>query len=316
MHSIYAVLRVFVTMLQRFAQAVLMYNWLMINRIVKKAGEKALKIDVAKLDPARLPGDVTEIFDIDYAGDGLSGHLLDVYFRKNGTKKPILIDIHGGGFVSEDKAMNRMFGNYMAKAGFVVFELNVRLAYPEWTVFDQIEDIDRGVRYVLDNAGSYECDKDRLYIAGHSSGGVLAVSEALLCVDPDMRRDFGIKDRNYSYKGVLTDCGLMHFYKSSIAYWGMRKMCFPKGYKNDKRYGYLVFERNESLKKLPKTVLITNPKDVLRKMTFHFDKVLESHGTEHSLFLYGKDGHTGIIFVPYSEQNMAVLKQISDCFLN
>ena len=34
--------------------------------------------------------------------------------------------------------------------------------------------------------------------------------------------------------GVITDCGLLHFYKSSIAYWGMRKMCFPKGFKKDK----------------------------------------------------------------------------------
>ncbi len=302
-------------MLHRPAQTFLLYNLIMINRIVKKIGEKALKVDVAKLDPSRLPGNITEISDTDYAGDGLSGHKMDVFFRKDGTKKPILIDIHGGGFVSEDKAMNRMFGYYMAQAGFVVFELNVRLAYPEWTVFDQIEDIDKGVRYVLDNSGDYEADIERLFIAGHSSGGVLAVSEALLCVDPDMRRDYGIKDRDYSYKGVLTDCGLLHFYKSSIAYWGMRKMCFPKGYKNDKRYGYLAFERNASLAKLPKTILITNPKDVLRKMTFHFDKVLESQGTEHRLLLYGRDGHTGIIFVPYTEQNMAVIDQVTEYLL-
>jgi len=288
----------------------------MINRIVKKAGEKALKIDVAKLDLSRLNENVTEIFDIDYMGDGLPGHKLDVFIRKDGKTKPFLIDIHGGGFVSEDKAMNRLFGNYMASLGFVVFELNVRIAYPEWTVFDQIEDINSGVRYVLDNLGLYECDKDRMYIAGHSSGGVLAVSEALLCVDPAMRADYGIKDRGYSYKGIITDCGLMHFYKSSIAYWGMRKMCFPKGYKNDKRYKYLMFENNAGLSKLPKAALLTNPKDVLRKMTFHFDKVLESQNTVHRLFLYGKDGHTGIIFRPYTEQNMKVLEQVSEYLQN
>lgn len=216
----------------------------MINRIMKMAGDKALKVDVGKLDLSRLPEEVTEISDISYKEDGLSGHKMDIYIRKDGTRKPILIDIHGGGFISEDKAMNRLFGNYMAKLGFTVFEINFRIAYPEWTVFDQIEDIDRAVRFVLDNADSYECDRDQLFIAGHSSGGVLAVSEALLCVDPAMRKDYGISERDYSYKGILTDCGLMHFYKRSIAYWGMRKMCFPKGYKNDKRYSYLVFEED------------------------------------------------------------------------
>lgn len=287
----------------------------MINRIMKMAGDKALKIDVGKLDLARLPEEVTEINDISYIEDGLPGHTMDIYIRKDGAKKPVLIDIHGGGFISEDKAMNRLFGNYMARLGFTVFEINFRIAYPEWTVFDQIKDIDRAVRYALDNADSYEADRDQLYIAGHSSGGVLALSEALLCVDPQMRADYGISDRDYSYKGILTDCGLMHFYKSSIAYWGMRKMCFPKGYKSDRRYGYLVFEDNESLGKLPKLALITNPKDVLRKMTFYFDKVLEKFGTEHRLILYGKDGHTGIIFVPYTDQNMAVLNQVKEYFL-
>ena len=287
----------------------------MINRIMKMAGDKALTIDVGKLDLSRLPEEVTEISDISYSDDDQPGHKIDVYVRRDGTKKPILIDIHGGGFISEDKAMNRLFGNYMAKLGFAVFEINFRIAYPEWTVFDQIEDIDRAVRFVLDNAESYEADRDQLYIAGHSSGGVLAVSEALLCVDPTMRKDYGISERDYNYRGILTDCGLMHFYKSSIAYWGMRKMCFPKGYKNDKRYGYLVFEDNESIGRLPKLALITNPKDVLRKMTFYFDKVLEKHGTEHRLILYGKDGHTGIIFVPYTDQNTAVLKQVKEYFM-
>ena len=189
----------------------------MINRIMKMAGDKALKIDVGKLDLARLPEEVTEINDISYIEDGLPGHTMDIYIRKDGAKKPVLIDIHGGGFISEDKAMNRLFGNDMARLGFTVFEINFRIAYPEWTVFDQIKDIDRAVRYALDNADSYEADRDQLYIAGHSSGGVLALSEALLCVDPQMRADYGISDRDYSYKGILTDCGLMHFYKSSIA---------------------------------------------------------------------------------------------------
>lgn len=283
---------------------------------MKKISDKALKIDLAKIDLSRLIEGITEIKDISYAEDDLTGHKLDVYIRKDGTKKPILIDIHGGGFITEDKVMNRMFGNYMASLGFVVFELNVRLAYPEWTVFDQIEDIDRAVRSVLDIAEDYECDRDQLYIAGHSSGGVLAVSEALLCVDPGMRKDYRIRERDYSYKGVLTDCGLLHFYKSSIAYWGMRRMCFPKGYKSDKRYGYLVFENNESLRKLPKLALITNQKDVLRKMTFHFEKVLENKGAEHRLLLYGKDGHTGIIFKPYTDENRTVLKQISEYLLD
>ena len=284
----------------------------MINRLMKKIGEKALKDDLAKIDPSRLPEGITEIIDVPYLKYGHPSQTLDVYLRRDGLKKPILIDIHGGGFITEDKAMNRMFGNYMATLGFSVFDINVRLAYPEFTVFDQIEDIDRAVRYVISHADEYECDPSEVYIAGHSSGGVLAVAEALLCVDPLMRFDYGIEERNYIYRGVITDCGLLHFYKSSIAYWGMRNMCFPNGYKKDKRYGYLVFEKNTALSRLPMLAIMTNNKDVLRKMTFHFDKVLSDKCCEHRLYMYGEDGHTGIIFKPYTERNIEVLKQVKE----
>ena len=284
----------------------------MINWIMKKSGDIALKTDVGKLDLSRLPEEVTEIKDVSYVDDNEPGHKLDIFVRMDGTKKPVLIDIHGGGFISEDKAMNRLFGNYMAKLGFVVFELNVRLAYPEWTVFDQIEDIDKGVRFALRCASEYEGDTDQLYTAGHSSGGVLAFTECMLSSSPEMLADFGLKERSYKYKGLITDCGLMHFYKRSIAYWGMRKMIFPKRYKEDKRYRYLTAENNEHIQKLPKAALLTNSKDVLKKMTYYFDGVLNQKGVEHRLFEYGKDGHTGIIFKPYTDENLAVLKSVRE----
>ena len=288
----------------------------MINWIMKKSGDIALKTDVGKLDLSRLPEEVTEIKDISYVDDNDPGHMLDIFVRRDGVQKPVLIDIHGGGFISEDKAMNRLFGNYMAKLGFVVFELNVRLAYPEWTVFDQIEDIDKGVRFALERAQEYEGDTDRLYIAGHSSGGVLAFTECMLSSSPEMLSDFGLEARSYKYKGLITDCGLMHFYKSSLAYWGMRKMIFPKGYKNDKRYKYLTVENNEYITKLPKAALLTNSKDVLKKMTYFFDGVLTERKVEHKLFEYGKDGHTGIIFKPYTDENQDVLMKVKDYLLN
>ena len=283
----------------------------MINWMMKKSGEIALKTDVGKLDLARLPKEVTEIKDVSYIDDNDPAHKMDIYLRKDGSKKPILIDIHGGGFISEDKAMNRLFGNYMAKLGFVVFELNVRLAYPEWTVFDQIDDIDKGVRFALEHAGEYEGDTDMIYIAGHSSGGVLAFTECMLSESAEMRADFGLQERSYRYKGLITDCGLMHFYKNNIAYNGMRSMVFPKGYKNDARYRHLVFAENREISNLPKTVIITNESDELKDMSFYFDGLLKSRNVEHILFETGSKGHMGVIFEPKAEE-MRLIGEVSE----
>ena len=287
----------------------------MIDRIMKKSGEKSFLKDLEKIDRTKLDESICEDLDISYTDKSSNEQKLDVYYSKIKIKKPILIDIHGGGFISNDKEINHLFGNYMAQNGCVVFNLNYRLAYPEYTVFDQIEDIDSAVNWILANAEKYGGDANSMYIAGHSSAGVLAVTEAMLCNNTDMLRDYNLKERHYNYKGIILDCGLMHFYKRSIAYTGMRNMVFPKNYSKNEKYKYLIFENREEIKNLPKTVLITNKKDALKNMTYWFKKVLEHYGVPHLLIDDGKDGHMGIIYKPYSEDNLKKIEEIKH-FLN
>ena len=287
----------------------------MIDRIMKKSGEKSFLKDLEKIDRTKLDKSICEDLDISYTDKSSNEQKLDVYYSKIKIKKPILIDIHGGGFISNDKEINHLFGNYMAQNGFVVFNLNYRLAYPEYTVFDQIEDIDSAVNWILANAEKYGGDANSMYIAGHSSAGVLAVTEAMLCNNTDMLREYSLKERHYNYKGIILDCGLMHFYKRSIAYTGMRNMVFPKNYSKNEKYKYLIFENREEIKNLPKTVLITNKKDALKNMTYWFKKVLEHYGVPHLLIDDGKDGHMGIIYKPYSEDNLKKIEEIKH-FLN
>ena len=287
----------------------------MIDRIMKKSGEKSFLKDLEKIDRTKLDKSICEDLDISYTDKSSNEQKLDVYYSKIKIKKPILIDIHGGGFISNDKEINHLFGNYMAQNGFVVFNLNYRLAYPEYTVFDQIEDIDSAVNWILANAEKYGGDANSMYIAGHSSAGVLAVTEAMLCNNTDMLRDYNLKERHYNYKGMILDCGLMHFYKRSIAYTGMRNMVFSKNYSKNGKYKYLIFENREEIKNLPKTVLITNKKDALKNMTYWFKKVLEHYGVPHLLIDDGKDGHMGIIYKPYSEDNLKKIEEIKH-FLN
>jgi acetyl esterase/lipase len=153
-----------------------------------------------------------------------------------------------------------------------------------------------------------------MYIAGHSAGGVLAVAESLLCHDKQMRDDFDIDERDYKYSGIILDCGVMHFYRKNIAYWGMRNMIFPKGYRKMAQYQYLVFENNRQLSTLPKTVLLTNEKDNLRDMTHYFKRVLDGHQVDHKLFDVGTDGHMGIIYKPYTEENQRIIDDVQEYF--
>lgn len=286
----------------------------MINNLMKKIGESAYLKDLERIDLSKLDHDIKSVKDISYVDDNSIEQKLDVHYLSNQKLKPILIDIHGGGFISGYKEMNSLFANYLAQRGFVVFNLNYRLAYPTINVFDQIEDISNAVKWIVSNAGKFEANIDDMYIAGHSAGGVLAVAESLLCHDKQMRDDFDIDERDYKYSGIILDCGVMHFYRKNIAYWGMRNMIFPKGYRKMDQYQYLVFENNRQLSTLPKTVLLTNEKDNLRDMTHYFKRVLDGHQVDHKLFDVGTDGHMGIIYKPYTEENQRIIDDVQEYF--
>lgn len=278
---------------------------------MKNSGNKAYIKDLERLDRSAISDEITMISNISYIPDDNMEHTLDIYLCENGLEKPILIDIHGGGFISHDKKIDSVFANVMAQKGFVVFTLNYRLAYPEYNVFNQIEDIDKATRWIIEHAASYRGDSKSIYLAGHSSGGVNAIAETLLSISSDMLSDYGFEKREYKYSGLILDCGLLHFYKNSIAYNGMRRMVFPKSYKNDRRYEYLLFDRNDDVNRLPKTVIITNESDQLKDMSYYFNELLDKRYVEHVLLEKGSKGHMGVIFDP-KKDGMILVNEIYD----
>ena len=282
----------------------------MINSIMKKSGEKSYIRDLERLDLTRKDKKISEIKDISYIDDNSREHKLDIYYMNDKKTKPIIIDIHGGGFISSYKEMDSLFSNYLAQRGYIVFNVNYRLAYPKFNVFDQIDDISNAVKWIIENASKYEGNINDMYIIGHSAGGVLAVAEALLCEDEQMRKDYNVEDRKYNYNGIILDCGALHFYERNIAYWGMRNMVFPKGYNKMDKYQYLIFEKNKSISTLPKAVILTNEKDELGKMSYYFKDILDNRNVENLLIDSGSDGHMGIIYTPYSENNQSIINQI------
>lgn len=75
----------------------------MINHIMMKSGTKAYFKDLKRLDNLKMDLDICEEKNISYMKDNTNEHMLDVYYKKDGKAKPILVDIHGGGFISHDK---------------------------------------------------------------------------------------------------------------------------------------------------------------------------------------------------------------------
>ena len=57
-----------------------------------------------------LPRDVVPTENVDYIGDGAACHMMDIYRPSDAPGRlPVLVDIHGGGFLLGKKEANRLF---------------------------------------------------------------------------------------------------------------------------------------------------------------------------------------------------------------
>lgn len=115
-------------------------------------------------------------YDIDYVGDGIVGHRLDIYRPETGSGPfPVVVYIYGSAWFGNDqkKQVGTDLGPILLQAGFAVASINHRssgdAAFPA-----QIHDVKAAVRYIRANARTYDLDPDRIGVTGASSGGHLA----------------------------------------------------------------------------------------------------------------------------------------------
>ena len=109
-------------------------------------------------------------------------HRLDVHTSGKPAEepRPVLLFVHGGGFVGGDKQvpgapMHDHIGAWAVRNGWVGVTINYRLA-PEHTWPAGAQDVAAAVRWVRDNIAGYGGDPDRIVLAGHSAGCVHVAS--------------------------------------------------------------------------------------------------------------------------------------------
>lgn len=287
-----------------------------VGKMLKRWDEKDNKI----LAEQALPAGIKEILDIPYINDGHRGHLLDVYYPEGAKEKlPVIIDIHGGGFVSGYKDMNRLYGYHLAKRGFIVFNINYRIAFDDTKVPGQIQDVVKAINWIGDNINSYPADKEEVFITGESAGGALAVLVTLIAKSERLQKLFNTSKINVDIKAEGIVCGLMNIEESSIGYWGLRSMCLERGYKKQEYYQNLIFDNIPEMKDLPPNFLTTSDEDELRSMTLKFEKTLKKYNVEYKMKYYkrkeGKKlGHMFSILHPEYEESIELIDEMLSFF--
>ncbi|WP_332368882.1 alpha/beta hydrolase [Spirosoma telluris] len=115
--------------------------------------------------------------DLDYVGDGIVGHKLDIHIPKIGKAPfPVVICIYGSAWRSNSWKANTFIegpGQALLSKGFAVVSINYRSSadapFPA-----QIQDVKAAIRYVRSNARQFGLDDSFISVTGWSSGGHLA----------------------------------------------------------------------------------------------------------------------------------------------
>jgi acetyl esterase/lipase len=156
----------------------------------------------------RGPG-VEWIRNLPYA-DGHQRHVLDVYRPSSGcTNAPVLLQIHGGGWMlgnKHEQALPLIY--HLAQRGWVVVTPNYRLS-PRARFPDHLIDCKRAFAWVRRNITAYGGDPGFVAVTGGSAGGHLSALMALTA--NDARLQPGFEDVDTSVAAAVPFYGVYDF---------------------------------------------------------------------------------------------------------
>lgn len=140
---------------------------------------------------------------------------LDLYIPTTGSGPfPLVIMVHGGGFMFGDKADGAgLTGvDQLLAAGYAVASINYRLSgeaiYPA-----QIYDAKAAVRFLRANAAKYKLNPDKFGAWGASAGGNLVSLLGTTCGVTELEGDLGNNDQSSCVQAVVDWFGPIDFLK-------------------------------------------------------------------------------------------------------
>jgi acetyl esterase/lipase len=132
-------------------------------------------------------------------------HRLDLYLPKGKQDFPVVVFVHGGGWILGDKEFfgwGEDIGRFFAGQGIGAVMPSYRLA-PAVRNPQQVQDVARAFAWTVRNIRRFGGCPERLFLCGHSAGGQLV---SLLATDPSYLRAEAV-DRSL-IKGVISISGV------------------------------------------------------------------------------------------------------------
>lgn len=154
-----------------------------------------------------IPDDVVRYENIRYSDFDEKWNLLDVYRPKNiNGKLPVIMSIHGGGWVYGDKDVYQWYCMSLAQRGFAVVNYSYRLA-PEYPYPASFEDTSCVADWIIQNAETYGFDINHIFGVGDSAGAHMLSLFSAALTNPNYHVPYTLP-KHFQFTAIALNCGI------------------------------------------------------------------------------------------------------------
>lgn len=245
-------------------------------------------------------------------------NVFDIYYEKSNEKKrPTIVSLHGGGWVSNTKESYAVYCLDLAARGFNVINCTFRLA-PENKHPAMIQDINSLMNHLSEHRDEYGLDFEHVFMVGDSSGGHMLAMYAALCTNPEYASLFPFQvPKGFVPNAIALNCGVYEITRITDLKPGEKSNML-----RDLLYDYLgencsrdIIIANNPIQHVtsafPPTYLMTGNADVFQDQFDDMEKVLCDHNVVHEFRNYG-DENTKCPHVFHLSVNTPVGRECND----
>lgn len=230
-------------------------------------------------------------FDIDYVGDGVREHRLDVLRPTDARPAdvaaglPVYIYFHGGGWTSGDKAPLTRYCASQAADGMIVVNVNYRRA-PRFQMGDMLHDANAALSWVHEHIAARGGDPARVVLGGDSAGGQISALLAAMMGRPELAAHYRIEPAlpARSIRGVVQHCSISDFSvifeKGFVLGLGFVRMLLPGRGRGEhlERAARFLSPIEWIDAHYPPVFVTTSRRDYLYRANLNFIAALRAHG--------------------------------------
>lgn len=234
----------------------------------------------------------------------------------SGSRKlPVIVDIHGGGFVREDRRYRRQYLKALASRGFLVFSFDYILS-DDTSVTRELKDICSITDVISGRLKDFRTDPERVYMTGDSAGAYLALYVAAMSGSEKLRDVIGCDGPALKFTALGLHSGMFYIDRCDMSGWVLDKFECSMSREEKKFRKYIDPECEEVITNLPPVFLSTSRGDFFNGYTLSFHEALKKAGKRTRLVYRGSSEliHSYAAVLPNLPESIDVIDMMTVWF--